>query len=375
MQIAINGWFAGRPDTGSGQYIQHLLAHLPLQDAGVRFVLLVPQTHSLRSGKTAASGKRQAASFQKQKGEDERLGFWLRPAASSQQPAANLPNVTPVPVLLPAWPENWRKLWWEQVAAPRAAARLGADLYWTPYWAAPWWQPMPVCVTIHDLIPRLLPAYRGGLLQRLYTALVSHTARRSAAVLTVSQASARDIARHLHVPGPNGRPRLHVVYHGPNQPGPRPKRAPSPRPPGAIYGADPKERPAQLDLVRAKYGLPARFFLYLGGFDMRKNVAATIDAYRRYLALGGDPAVKLVMAGTLPCRDSDIAPDPRRLAAALGVAESVICCGWVDEEDKPALYALATAFVFPSLYEGFGMMVLEAMAAGTPVITSRAAGG
>lgn len=312
MHIAINGWFVGRSATGSGQYIDHLLAHLPRQAENVHLSLLLPRVDPF--------------------------------------PPAVPDGVTPVPVALPAWPENWRKLWWEQVAVPRAAARLGADLLWVPYWAAPWWQPVPVCVTIHDLIPYLLPAYRGGLRQRLYTALVAHTARRSAAILTVSQASARDIARHLHISAE----RIHVVHHGPNQPD-------APRP-----------TPEQMDAMRAKYRLPARFFLYLGGFDIRKNLAATILAYRRYLEQGGDPAVKLVIAGQLPEQDGVFAPDPRRLAAEQGLsAEQVVCCGWVDEADKPALYALATAFVFPSLYEGFGMMVLEAMMAGTPVVTSR----
>jgi glycosyltransferase involved in cell wall biosynthesis len=195
----------------------------------------------------------------------------------------------------------------------------------------------------------LLPAYRGGVQHRLYTALVGQTARRAAAVLTVSQASKRDIVHHLGIPPA----RVHVVYHGPNQEGATTPDA------------------AHLAAVRARYALPPRFFLYLGGFDVRKNLAETIQAYRRYLEQGGDSAVKLVLGGKLPERDSAFAPDPRRLAAEQGLGEQVLCCGWVEETDKPALYALATAFIFPSLYEGFGMMVLEAMAAGTPVITSQ----
>lgn len=312
MHIAINGWFVGQPAAGSGQYIHHLLEHLPRQAAGVRLSVLLPgPTHAL-------------------------LRDWP------------WPGVTPQPATLPRLPAALRKLWWEQVAVPRAAQRLDADLIWVPYWAAPLWQPCPVCVTVHDLIPLLLPAYRGGVQHRLYTALAGQTARRAAAVLTVSQASKRDIVQHLGIP-PS---RVHVVYHGPNQEG---RAAPD---------------GVHLAAVRAKYALPPRFFLYLGGFDARKNLAGMIRAYRRYLERGGDPAVKLVLGGKLPERDSAFAPDPRRLAAAHGLGDQVLCCGWVEEADKPALYALATAFVFPSLYEGFGMMVLEAMAAGTPVITS-----
>ena len=122
--------------------------------------------------------------------------------------------------------------------------------------------------------------------------------------------------------------------------------------------------------VRRKYGLPHRYFLYLGGFDVRKNVASVMRAYRRYLELGGDPDVYLVLAGALPESDSDVVPIRATVATELGLHDQVHFCGWVEETDKPALYALAIAFVFPSLYEGFGMMALEAMAAGTPVITS-----
>jgi glycosyltransferase involved in cell wall biosynthesis len=116
--------------------------------------------------------------------------------------------------------------------------------------------------------------------------------------------------------------------------------------------------------------LPDRFFLYLGGFDVRKNVTGTLHAYRRYLDRGGDPSVRLVIAGKLPVQDSAFTPDPQKIAAELNLLSQVQFCGWIDEDDKPALYALAMAYLFPGLYEGFGMMVIEAMQAGTPVISS-----
>ena len=320
MHIAVNGWFIGQQTTGSGQYLHHLLQRLPNQQPGVDISVLVP-----------------AAVY--------------TPAWQEQWPRLALR-----PVNLPPLPANWQKLWWEQIAFPAAARRLQPDVVWVPYWAAPLWQPRPVVVTVHDLIPLLLPAYRGGFLQRQYTALVTASARRSAAVLTVSRASARDIVNRLHIPAS----RVHVVYHGPNTAA------------GPETGA-PWARPAsrrELEAVAAKYDLPDRYFLYLGGFDVRKNVEAVMSAYKRYLERGGDPQVRLTLAGQLPAGDTVFAPDPRRMAVRLGLQDRVHFCGWVGEEDKAAIYALATAFVFPSLYEGFGMMLLEAMAAGTPVITS-----
>ncbi|MBU6349976.1 MAG: glycosyltransferase family 4 protein [Chloroflexi bacterium] len=309
--IAVNGWMAGRLDSGSGQYLSHLLEWLPAVAPGSRITLLQPLT-----GKPA-------------------------------QPL-RWPQVEVAPIALPQMPPNLAKVWWEQVAAPRAARALGADVYFVPYWAAPWWRTLPTVVTIHDLIPLLLPSYRGGLAQRLYTALVTRTAQRADAVVTVSEAAARDIVAHLNIDPA----RIHVVHHGPNQEGMPP--------------------PSEADLARARtrYALPDRYFLYLGGFDVRKNLSRVLAAYARYRARGGDPTVQLVLAGALPATDSAFFPDPHRLAREAGCAEALHCCGWVAEEDKPALYRLAVALVFPSLYEGFGMMLLEAMQAGTPVITS-----
>ena len=77
-----------------------------------------------------------------------------------------------------------------------------------------------------------------------------------------------------------------------------------------------------------------------------------------------------MIAGKLPAVDSAFFPDPQKIAAELDLGAQVQFCGWVAEADKPALYALSLGYIFPSLYEGFGMMVLEAMQAGTPVVVS-----
>lgn len=346
MHIVVSGWFWEQGGAGSGQYINRLLPAL---------IALGEPADGAVQGEEAACGVLRVDS-----GKARRYTLLL-PRALPESQLTPLPSPLSIAVAArPRLPRRLAKLYWEQVTVPRYARRLGADLLLVPYWAAPLWQPAPTVVTVHDLIPLLLPAYRGGWLGRLYTALVSYTARRCAAVLAVSEAGKRDIAAHLKLPAE----RVFAVHHGPNE-----RQSP-------VAGAPlPAEAPAAahrraVTAVRSKYALPERYFLYLGGFDVRKNVSGIVRAYRRYLDLGGDPAVQLVVAGRLPGVDSDLFPDPRRLVRQLDLSDRVRFTGWVEEGDKGALYAGATAFLFPSAYEGFGMMLLEAMAAGAPVITS-----
>ncbi len=327
MRIGISGWFWGAPEVGSGQYVHHLLHSLLSVAPEHEYILYLP---------------------------------------GAQPHATNVPAPEGVRVEIVRTPfdrywENLAKVWYEQVALPRAALKDQVELLHVPYWGSALVRRVPTVVTVHDLIPMLLLAYRGGPLVRTYTRLVAEGARRAEMVLTDSQASRRDIRRYLKVP----RERVRAV-------------------PLAVDGMyHPVSDAERLTYVREKYRLPARFFLYLGGFDQRKNVTTLIQAYATLvLALaekgedeqGGDEGnVSLVVAGRLPTRDTRFFPDPRRIVQAFGIEEHVHFIGWVDEEDKPVLYTLAEALVFPSLYEGFGLPVLEAMACGTPVIAANAA--
>ncbi len=306
MRVVVNGWFRDRLTTGSGQYLAALAEWLPRAGTGHEFVIVQ------RAGQPGGTsdGTR-----------------WVTAATPFDRAG-----------------ENLAKLWFEQVSFPAACHRLRADVAFVPYWAAPRWSPCPVVVTIHDLIPLLLPAYRGGLLQRGYTWLVSRTARRAAAVLADSEASRQDVVRHLHI-APE---RVHAVH----------------------LAADPRFRrvtdEATLRRVRERYALPCEpFLLYLGGFDVRKNLARTLEAYAQLvqrLSAEARAIPRLVIAGKLPAADSAFAPDPQPIIARLALADYVHLTGWVDEADKPALYTLAAGTLFISEYEGFGLPVLEAMA-------------
>ena len=311
MRLAINGWFWDQPTTGSGQTVHHLVPALVEHDSSLEITLVVP------------SGIAQVP---------EALPQRVRWLTTSCRPG------------------NLGKVWFEQVTFPRVCRQLGVDLAHVPYLAPPLSPTVPTVVTIHDLIPMVLPEYRGSLLVRLYTSLAAGAASRARLILTDSCASQRDILARLKVPSS----RVRVVYLAP---------APYYRP-----VTDPDE----LGAVRRKYDLPENFVLWLSGFDVRKNARALLHAYTWVITALEDD-ISLVMAGRLPAKDTPLFPDPRRIAAEVNVSHAVRFPGHIDEVDKPALYSAATVFVYPSRYEGFGLPILEAMACGTPVVTSNAA--
>ncbi len=321
MRVAINALFWNSPTTGSGQYTRHLVEHLAAVAPDLEIALIAPQGWGVHASRFTFHVSR----------------FTLHASRTTQPETGSL-----------------RKVWFEQVAFPRACARLDADVAHVPYWAPPLRPSVPTIVTIHDLIPLLLREYRGGPLVRLYTALVSATAQRAALVLTDSEASRRDIVTHLGL-SPD---RVRVIYLAAD------KR----------YTPEPSPLPGEKLDFAEKTWFQKRYVLYLGGgFDVRKNVATALRAYRRAGPVIGEQC-PLVIAGRLPERDTPFAPDPRRLAREQGLDERwVHFIGFVDEADKPALYRGAVAFIFPSRYEGFGLPPLEALACGTPVVGSDAA--
>jgi glycosyltransferase involved in cell wall biosynthesis len=317
MHIAINGWFLDQPYTGSGQYTRRLVEALLMLEDAPRLTLAVP--------------------------EGMRIGL---------PPGVGL-EVVKIPRRLRG---QLGKVWFEQVGFPRVCEALGVDVAHVPYWGSPLRSPVPLVVTIHDLIPLLLPEYRGGPLVRLYTGLVAASARGAEIVLTDSESSRTDIVRRLGIPGE----RVRTVYLAA----------------GPEYAPRGVGSPVNIAIekgTREKYGLGQWYVLYLGGFDARKNLDTLLRAYTYVLDGVGD-AFPLALAGRLPDAGSPRFPDVRAMLERYGLAEGkeVLFTGEVDEADKPTLYRGAACFVYPSRYEGFGLPPLEAMACGTPVIAAGA---
>jgi glycosyltransferase involved in cell wall biosynthesis len=315
MQVVVNGWFWNRPDTGSGQYVRNCIGTLAKFAPDVRLTILVP---SDQSGLGDLTGLEQPANCD------------LRPVTCDLS--------------------DWGKLHFEQLTFPRLCRELRADVAHVPYWGSPLSSSVPTVVSILDLIPLLLQEYRGGPLVRAYTGLVKASAQNATLVLTISESSKRDIVKHLGLP----ESRVRVTYLAA----------------GSRYSPhrDPVDEAA---LRRNHPDLPREYVLYLGGFDVRKNVETLLQVYTwAQDAIGHE--YPLVIAGKLPDVHDHFFRDPRVIAKALEVEDVVRCIGPVAEEDKPALYRGASAFLYPTRYEGFGLPALEALACGVPVVGSNA---
>ncbi len=202
---------------------------------------------------------------------------------------------------------------------------------------------IPTVLTVHDLIFERFPHYHKRLNHFFLTRTMPLFARRATAIITISRASRDDLIALYGIPPQ----KVHVIYEAP---------APHFRPPP----------PQAIEAARQRYHLPERYVLTVGTIEPRKNLTRLLSAFERAYAQGLADA--LVIVGQRGWLYEDFF---RRLEAS-PARDAVILPGFVPDEDLPALYAGATVFALPSLYEGFGLPMLEAMACGTPVVASRA---
>jgi glycosyltransferase involved in cell wall biosynthesis len=242
-----------------------------------------------------------------------------------------------------ALPPRWlTRLWLRlRVPVPVEVVTGPVDILLAPDFVAPPAARARPVVTVHDVSYLTVPQYADPGLRRYLTAAVPRSLRHAAHVVAVSEATRHDIIRYLGLPTE----RVSVVYNGVDQ---------------AFRPLDAAETSA----VRARLDLPPRFVLIVGTLEPRKNHAGLIRAFAHLSA--EDPALGLVVSGRRGWLEEPIFAHVRRL----GLEERVRFLGPVPDVDLPALYNLATVFAFPSWYEGFGLPPLEAMACGTPVVTS-----
>ena len=234
------------------------------------------------------------------------------------------------------------RIGWMQLCAARALDAVKADVAHFTNGMIPFAPPVSTVVTIHDMSLTLYPQCHPLRRLLLNRPLMRVAVRQAAAVVTVSNSTRRDLLRLHGVPAD----RVSVVHEA----------------------ASPAFRPiadrARLERIRAKYGLPERFILYVGTIEPRKNLGRLMAAVAQARAAGIPH--HLVCVGPYGWSSRDLAGSIERL----GLTPFVHFTGYVPFDDLPALYNLGDLFVFPSLYEGFGLPVVEAMACGTPVITA-----
>jgi glycosyltransferase involved in cell wall biosynthesis len=231
----------------------------------------------------------------------------------------------------------------EQFELPRILSRYKVDLLHSPHFLMPLVRPCPAVATIHDVIylacPEDLPSFAGRLYYRTMMNACSVMATR---IITDSRHSKDEIVRYLHA-DPE---KIEVVY---------PAVDPFFQSPAGS---------AQIASVRSRFGLDPDYILCVGIYKPRKNHTRLLKAFQLLLKSGIQS--KLVIAGPMGEGNSIL----QRLAAELGVGEHVVFTGFVNDAGLRALYSGARVCVCPSIYEGFGFTVLEAMACGAPVVCS-----
>ena len=252
--------------------------------------------------------------------------------------------------LLPELPERWRLVEveapgysaWEQLAVPLAAARAGVGVLHVPHYVIPLLFPGRLIVTIHDIIHVLFPEFLRRSLGFAYARfLIRAAVRRSSRVVAVSRTTADDLRRLFGA----SEARLRVIPNGVHE---------------AFFAAG---DPAADETVRARLGVRQPYFLHVGNHKPHKNVEGVLKAYQILVRGGFAAAPPLVLAGAFT-PTGELA----RRAAAMGLADRVSCLGHLERSELAALFRGAAVFIYPTLYEGFGLPVLEAMACGAPVV-------
>lgn len=253
-------------------------------------------------------------------------GEWARPDFTRVAPPWSTEN-------------RWLRILWEQTVWPFDGSRRDLDLMHSMAFVTPVWQPAPTMLTVYDLSFLHFPE-RFPPLQRLYLRTQTRRSCQSARrIVTISTSGRNDVHQHFGVP----LERIDVA-----QP-----------------GVEERFQPIAADEVakfRERQQLPEQFLLHVGTLQPRKNIPTLLEA----LAKLDRPEAPLVLVGGKGWQYEEIF----ERIGALGLHKQVQLTGYVSDEELPMWYNAASALVFPSVYEGFGLPIVEAMACGTPVIAA-----
>jgi glycosyltransferase involved in cell wall biosynthesis len=236
--------------------------------------------------------------------------------------------------------QKLRRILWQQTTLPAQLRRDGCDILHAPTYIAPWSTPVPTVLTVYDLIALTHPEFATAPNRLHYGALLPRSIKNAARVIAPTRAVADEIETRFPTA------RTSVVPLGLEP----------------IFFAPP--RTPDLERVRARYCLPEEYLLFVGNFEPKKNLPALLSA----LALLPNAPPLVIAGGNRAWRGHEAADVCDE--STPGSTPKIKTIGYVSRADLPALYAGCEAFIFPSLAEGFGLPVLEALACGASVVTS-----
>jgi glycosyltransferase involved in cell wall biosynthesis len=335
MKIGINASFLRKPGTGIGQVTTNFLEKL------VEF-----QNPNIPA--RPAGGKFQNLKFFLYCEEKPKLDF-------------ELPENFEIKNFLPHWwkrddvPRKW--LWEKQLA--REAMKDGCDVFISLYQSSTIFNSSPVIkhiMVVHDIIPKLFPEYRGNSRQAFYWKRVERGIKAADHIVAISESTKNDLITKLGI----SEKKISVAY---------PDCAPR-------FHTIPSETTVS-DTLK-KYKLTKGYIYHGGGLEVRKNTETLLCAYAKLVqkhtrSLGyarDDKLPPIVISGKIFDKSNPLATNVEKLVEDFGLRGQVKLLGFVPDEDLPSLYWGALFFVYPSLYEGFGLPVLEALRMGVPVLTS-----
>jgi glycosyltransferase involved in cell wall biosynthesis len=236
-----------------------------------------------------------------------------------------------------------QRVLWEQMTLPKELRRRRVDVFHSPVNVLPMRLPCASVVTVLDLAFMHFPQYFRPARRVYQRAFTTRSAQRATLVVTIAESTKRELVEQLHTPAE----RVRVIY------------------PAIDADYQPERDPQRLAAFRDRHKLPAHYLLFLGTLEPRKNLQTLVEAYARARALD-ERTPPLVLAGAKGWYYEALFERVR----TLGLERHVTFAGYVAREEQPLWYACADLFLYPSVYEGFGLPIAEALACGTPTITS-----